>query len=528
MTTIEARWRAGIAAFVCAVLLAPAASAGPADIDTLLLRPSFGPNGLLSVTGADPGRQWTVRTGSVLQYEHAPLVVLTGDTETARLVAHRVGLTLGGFIAVHDRVGMGISVPIVWQSGDVQDWPRQLVSAGDLRTELVWRLTNNPIFKGALTLRTHYPTSTPDSFTGERWPRVAPGFVIEAGGSRGGFVLSAELGIRAPVHTGFDLGVSTEIASVLGGRVVPVPERLDVFAELALRVSLGPRAEGSWGKAPLDLRAGVRLKPTRKLAIDVGLGAGLNSGFGNAVIRALVGVTFLYEPPKRKASAPPPRDRRPPDEVVLPPPRRERPPPELDPLFDDLVDVAPEEDPCAPAVDRFDVDDAFEDPEPRPEADEDRAEEGEQPAELLEELDRIEINQPIRFAHDSAVLLPEAHEVLDAVRDILVERPDIALLVVEGHASSEGSSGYNWELSNARSAAVFRYLVEAGISPYRLAWRGMGEAVPRPAGASVDDTSLAENRRVEFRIERWSDGPDASSPGEHPVPWGRDAEEDAE
>jgi len=488
-------------------LLALQAHAGPADIDTVLLRPSFGPNGLLSVTGAQPGEQWTARAGSVLQYEYAPLVLLTGDTETALVVAHRVGLTVGGFLAVHDRVGIGVSIPLLWQRGELEEWRVQLVTAGDLRTELVWNLLRSSVVSGALTLRTHYPTSTPASFTGERWPRLAPGFVLEVGGPQGGGVLSAEVGVRAPVSTGFDLDVTTELAAVLGGRAALVPGDFDLFAELALRVVLGKEAAGATGKAPLDVRVGIRLFPIDQLAIDVGIGAGLNGGYGNSLVRALVGVSFIRKPPPERprtaapkapeAKAPEPQAPEPqaPERIVIvrPPPR---PPAEStsDFLLEDLPDALPEEDPCAPDVSpRFEA--HFDEPEPPP------PEEPGARAELREDLDKIEIKEPIQFAFDSDVLLPSAFEILDDVHAILVSRPDIALLVVEGHASVEGTAEYNWELSSRRSAAVFRYLVDAGVSPYRIAWRGMGETAPR--ADREGEEPLAENRRVEFRIEKW-------------------------
>ena len=104
---------------------------------------------------------------------------------------------------------------------------------------------------------------------------------------------------------------------------------------------------------------------------------------------------------------------------------------------------------------------------------------------------------------------------------ILRERGDIAYLLVEGHASYEGSVDYNWELSTRRAAAVFRYLVEQGINARRVSYRGMGEAVPRAGG--VAEESLAENRRVDFRILHWIDTRKESIPdwdrNKPPIPW---------
>ena len=142
-------------------------------------------------------------------------------------------------------------------------------------------------------------------------------------------------------------------------------------------------------------------------------------------------------------------------------------------------------------------------------------------AELVEEADRIEIKEPIRFEFNSDVLLPDSSPILDQVIAILRERGDIAYLLVEGHASFEGKVDYNWDLSTRRAASVFRYLVEQGVNARRLSYRGMGEAVPL-AGGSAEE-SLAENRRVEFRILHWLDAQKEAIPdwnkNKPPVPW---------
>jgi len=140
-------------------------------------------------------------------------------------------------------------------------------------------------------------------------------------------------------------------------------------------------------------------------------------------------------------------------------------------------------------------------------------------AEVVE--DTIQINQDIQFEFNSDVLLEVSNPILDAVRLIMEQNPNIAQLVIEGHASYEGSVGYNYELSTRRAHSVLRYLVEAGINMNRFSYRGMGEAVPREQGA--DEASLAENRRVEFHITKWLDPEKDEIPDwqaiKPPIPW---------
>jgi outer membrane protein OmpA-like peptidoglycan-associated protein len=148
--------------------------------------------------------------------------------------------------------------------------------------------------------------------------------------------------------------------------------------------------------------------------------------------------------------------------------------------------------------------------------------------------DRIEIAQEIQFQHDSDVILPDSYWVLVAIQTVLDEHPEVAHLLIEGHASVEGSIEYNWDLSNRRAAAVFRWLVDAGVNSSRLSWRGMGEVIPRGRGhgdAQRHGDVRDMDRRVEFhivrRLEQWVDETPDWSRDAPPVPW-RTPEEELE
>src|SRR5690606_22050490 len=51
---------------------------------------------------------------------------------------------------------------------------------------------------------------------------------------------------------------------------------------------------------------------------------------------------------------------------------------------------------------------------------------------------RIYINQTIEFEHDSAVLLPSASPILDALAEVLGNRPEIYRVQIQGHSSTDG------------------------------------------------------------------------------------------
>ena len=90
---------------------------------------------------------------------------------------------------------------------------------------------------------------------------------------------------------------------------------------------------------------------------------------------------------------------------------------------------------------------------------------------------------------------------MEAVREVarlLQIHPEVLHLVAEGHASSEGTEVWNWHLSQQRAATVYTRLVELGIEPTRLSYRGLGERQPELRG--THEAALAPSRRVVFHI----------------------------
>ena len=106
------------------------------------------------------------------------------------------------------------------------------------------------------------------------------------------------------------------------------------------------------------------------------------------------------------------------------------------------------------------------------------------------------LSLPVRFAFDSADILPQARTQLDALAKGIKLLPRDRAVLVEGHTDAVGDDDYNLELSRARARAVRDYLVQHhGIDASRLKTVGFGEA--RPVEGS--DPYAAVNRRVQFR-----------------------------
>ena len=106
------------------------------------------------------------------------------------------------------------------------------------------------------------------------------------------------------------------------------------------------------------------------------------------------------------------------------------------------------------------------------------------------------LSLPVRFAFDSADILPAARVQLDALAEGIKLLAPQSIVTIEGHTDAVGSDAYNLELSRVRARAVCDYLVQRhGIEAARLKTVAYGEA--RPIEGS--DPNAAVNRRVQFR-----------------------------
>ena len=124
--------------------------------------------------------------------------------------------------------------------------------------------------------------------------------------------------------------------------------------------------------------------------------------------------------------------------------------------------------------------------------------------------DRFVFSSEVLFDKGSADLGFKGKEQLDQISRVL---KDISLIIpedinwilrVDGHTDitpvSESSNfGDNWELSQARSLSVVRYMIKSqDIDPKRLSAAGFGEH--QPISFSDSNEALAKNRRIEFKL----------------------------
>ena len=222
----------------CLLALPAPAQAAQGDMDIQLLRPTFAPWGLMSTPGARPGRQWTVRAGLMLQYERAPLVVIDQTDEIAKVVSDRVGFNVGGYVALLDGFGVGLSIPMYAQGGDYYNYSVPGFALGDMRIDVAYRLLDLGFFALAVRGDFFLPTSTKDAFAGERKPRAMPALTAEFGVPRFSGVFEFSGMIRERVHTGFDMDMGVELGILVGLKGWAIREKLLIMGEFQSRASV--------------------------------------------------------------------------------------------------------------------------------------------------------------------------------------------------------------------------------------------------------------------------------------------------
>ena len=108
--------------------------------------------------------------------------------------------------------------------------------------------------------------------------------------------------------------------------------------------------------------------------------------------------------------------------------------------------------------------------------------------------------QNIEFDFNSDKITKASYPTLDQVAAILKANPTWGKLMINGHTDNVGSDAYNQKLSEARAAAVKKYLAGKGISEAAMSTAGYGESKPIADNATA--AGRQNNRRVEFEISK--------------------------
>ncbi len=115
------------------------------------------------------------------------------------------------------------------------------------------------------------------------------------------------------------------------------------------------------------------------------------------------------------------------------------------------------------------------------------------------ELDKTHVFQNILFPFDTFQLSGPAKADIHKLF-VLLSQDESLQITIDGHTDNIGASSYNQRLSNFRAKAVADYLIDLGVAPQNIKWRGFGGS--RPVAQNDTDEGRQQNRRVTFVITR--------------------------
>jgi len=120
------------------------------------------------------------------------------------------------------------------------------------------------------------------------------------------------------------------------------------------------------------------------------------------------------------------------------------------------------------------------------------------PANPKSMVDFITKDENLILFSASKSFIDSTHEtLLNEISNLLKKYPNISIQIA-GHASSDGSSSYNQNLSSKRAASVKKALIQQGIESFRLKVIWFGEENPSESNETF--MGRAKNRRVSFSI----------------------------
>lgn len=446
--------------------------------DIELVRPVYSHKGLPGIDTPLFAAQPTMRVGLMMQYERDPVILYQYGEELGSVVTHRNAMALGVSYDFTPAVGARIILPMALHSGsEIPELEADGLGLEDMSIGARFRAFQ----VGGLSLgaRADFtaPIGSKDSFHGEDGLRTGAGLLASFEAGPVTVLFDTNVMTRTKLELAEDWSNGTQLAVNTGVRYWILPDRVAVWVSEISRGQFTNFYKGG-AENTVEMLGGVQYQPVNYMTFHLGGGAGLADGTGGTAQRITMSAKFVPIPPPR------------PDFVVEAEEEiSSGPPPDVS--IEEILTI------------------------------EKKWKDGEL-ARVEEEA--IVIRDPIQFEFNTANILPESLPTLQFVAKLMNENARIGHVVVEGHASEEGTFIYNYDLSIRRARSIWEEIITAGVHPSRLSYRGMGEVAPRQLG--TEESDLATNRRVDFHIiHRYSELdvlPDY--PENIQLPWsGRDA-----
>lgn len=109
---------------------------------------------------------------------------------------------------------------------------------------------------------------------------------------------------------------------------------------------------------------------------------------------------------------------------------------------------------------------------------------------------QIELTEKVFFVPGQSRVRTDSFEVLNWVAKVILEHPELPLIVVGAHVDDRVTNAQR--LTQARAEEVRAYLIQRGIAPDRLQAKGYGSE--RPIASNATSIGREANRRIEFTI----------------------------
>ncbi|HIN85372.1 MAG TPA: hypothetical protein EYN06_02745, partial [Myxococcales bacterium] len=111
------------------------------------------------------------------------------------------------------------------------------------------------------------------------------------------------------------------------------------------------------------------------------------------------------------------------------------------------------------------------------------------------------IPEKVYFRTGSSRILRKSNPLLDVVAETIIKSPEAALTEIQGHTDKRGGARYNLRLSDRRAKSVMTYMLQKGVPPERLSFKGYGFDKPYEEGKAGREY-FDQNRRVQFIVLR--------------------------
>lgn len=533
----------------------------PPKINMDFFRPSVHPGDILGVQTGWLPKHLGFTAGAMFKYAYSPLAIVNVNTGSKiyQSLTHQAGMDIYGGLSLWGWVTLGLDVPVYFTSkGDTPPAGRLFkvggASLGDLRLGLKVKLYNQkkPGFSIALSEDLTFPTSTTHNFTGDTSVTSTTLLVMDY--NYRGYIFAFNVGYRARKNVDIaSMTIGDGLLFSLGTRLPVWCNKLDLLGTMELRTQAAHAFASKYTTA-LDLLGGVDIHLPMNLGLMVAAGGGTTHGFGSPKARVVLGLA--YRPDRTVCDSD--GDGIPDDKDAC---VHQAGPVELKGCPDSDGDgIADKDDECpvkpglvefkgCPDTDKDGVEDR-KDLCPKvaglrqlqgcPDADSDGIKDSKDkcpneagpekyqgcpdtdgdgiidredkcpmvrgslkykgcpPPKVKITKKKIVILEKVHFATAKAKIMQDSYELLKEVAAVLKENPQIQKVRIEGHTDSRGSRRYNMRLSKRRAKAVMDFIVNSGVDPNRLTYKGYGPT--RPVATNRTRAGRAKNRRVEFSI----------------------------